>query len=381
MGSGPEIQGRCHPRFSAVKDAFARNFEAETEVGASFAATLDGEFVVDLWGGYADGAQTRPWEEETIVNVYSTTKAMTALCTMMLVDRGRIDLDAPVARYWPEFARGGKESVRVRHLLSHTSGLPGFTETMPAEGLYDWDRAVGALAAQEPWWEPGTRAGYHALTFGYLLGELVRRVTGKTLGTFFRDEVALPLKADFHIGLAEAEESRVGELIPPVLAEEELSRVAPRGSMMERVMSNPRLTAKESQTRAWRAAEIPAANGHGNARSVARIASALACGGELEGVRLLSMPTIEKIIEEQYYGPDLILTVPIRWGLGFGLRSKEMPLGVSPRTFFWGGWGGSVIAIDPDARVSFSYVMNRMSAGTLGDGRVVGPALALYDAL
>ncbi|GAJ14706.1 unnamed protein product, partial [marine sediment metagenome] len=196
MTNTVEIHGHCDQRFSSVKEAFAENFKSGEEVGASFAATIDGEFVVDIWAGYADAAETRPWERDTIVNVYSTTKVMTALCVLMLVDRGQLELDAPVALYWPEFAQAGKENLPVRYLLSHSAGLAGFSESIPIEALYDWDRIINMLAAQEPWWEPGTQSGYHAVTSGYLWGELVRRITGKTLGTFFREEVALPLKAD-----------------------------------------------------------------------------------------------------------------------------------------------------------------------------------------
>jgi CubicO group peptidase (beta-lactamase class C family) len=375
------VKGQYDPRFSAVQEAFAQNFEAGLEVGASFAATLDGEFVVDIWAGYADTAGTRPWERDTIVNVYSTTKAMAAICTLMLVDRGQLDLDAPVALYWPEFAQAGKDKLPVRYLLSHTSGLAGFAEPVSTQDLYKWDYIVNLLAAQEPWWEPGTRSGYHSITFGFLLGELVRRITGKTLGTFFREEVALPLQADFHIGLPEEHDSRVGELIPPPGPRRgEADDVEP-GSVLARVNNNPPLRAEESRARAWRAAELPAVNGHGNARSVARVAAALACGGELEGVRLLGLPTIEKVIEEQCYGTDLVIGMPIRWGLGFGITSKEISIGPNPRAFYWGGWGGSVIAVDLDARVSFSYVMNKMSPNTMGDKRVVGPASAFYGSL
>lgn len=379
MGDAVEIHGVCQPRFGAVQAAFAKNFEAGLEVGASFAVTIDGESVVDLWSGAADEARSRPWERDTIVNVFSTTKAMTAICTLMLVDRGELDLDAPVARYWPEFAQAGKHAIPVRQLLSHTSGLAGFREPVPPEALFDWDRMVGLLAAQEPFWEPGTQSGYHALTFGYLLGELVRRITGRTLGTFFREEVATPLGADFHIGLPEEHEPRVGQLIPP--EKPGLGAELEPESQARLLLDNPALDARITRERAWRAAEVPAANGHGNARSVARVAAALACGGELDGVRLLAPETLEKTIEEQCYGIDLVLGMPIRWGLGFALTSKEMPIGPNPRSFFWGGWGGSFIGIDLDARASFSYVMNRMSSRMTGDGRLVGPLLALFPFL
>jgi CubicO group peptidase (beta-lactamase class C family) len=379
MAEALEICGSCDSRFEEVKRAFAGNFEDGHEIGASFAATVDGEWVVDLWAGHADQASRRPWERDTIVNVYSTTKAMTALCALMLVDRGELDLDAPVARYWPEFAQAGKGALPVRYLLSHTSGLAGFAEPIPAEALYDWHRIVGLLASQKPMWEPGTRSGYHSLTFGHLLGEVVRRVTGRTLGTFFREEVAEPLGADFHIGLAEEHEPRVGEIIPPETIEtgDEIYS----GSLAAKVLGNPLIAGDIANQRAWRTAEIPAANGHGNARSVARVAAAMACGGELDGVRLLGSATLEQAIQEQCYGKDLVLGVPIRWGLGFGLTSKEIPVGPNPRAFFWGGWGGSLVVIDLDARLGFSYVMNKMGSGPIGHARSFRAAAALFRSL
>src|SRR2546426_11011682 len=219
MMAPPAVQGCCDARFAVVREAFAANFEAGREVGASFAATVDGEPVVDLWGGHADAARTRPWARDTIVNVFSTTKAMTALCAHMLADRGRLDLDAPVARYWPEFARAGKERITTRHLLTHSAGLAALRRSLPTEALYDWTRMVEALAAETPWWEPGSANGYHAMTYRYLVGEVVRRLTGKTLGKFLRDEVTAPLGADFHIGLAPSEDARVAEMVPPNAAE------------------------------------------------------------------------------------------------------------------------------------------------------------------
>ncbi|MFW9876871.1 MAG: serine hydrolase domain-containing protein, partial [Candidatus Thorarchaeota archaeon] len=214
MSEKVKIHGLCEHQFKLVKDAFARNFEEEMEVGSTFAVTINGKYVVDIWGGYKDNEKTQPWEKDTICNVYSTTKVPTVLCTMMCVDRGLLDLDEKVAKYWPEFAQNGKENILVRHLLSHTSGLAGVEEEIPPSAYYDWDKIVSLLAAQKPWWEPGTRSGYHAITHGYLLGELVRRVTGKTLGTFFKIEIADPLNIDFHIGLAEKHFPRVSKLTP-----------------------------------------------------------------------------------------------------------------------------------------------------------------------
>ena len=376
-----EIQGFCDERFTSVREVFEKNFEEGLEVGASFAATLNGKFIIDIWAGNADAAQTLPWEENTIVNVYSTTKVMTAICALMLVDRDLLDLDAPVADYWPEFAQNGKERILVRYLFSHSSGLSGWEEKIRIEDFYNWDKAVNLLAAQKPWWEPGTKSGYHSSTFGNLLGELVRRITGKTLGIFFKEEVAEPLKADFHIGLPEEYDSRVGELIPPPPMDMNQIGEFDPNSIATKTFMNPIMNPEDTKTRAWRAAELPADNGHGNARSVARITAAIACGGELDGVRLLSIDTIEKALEEQSYGTDLVLMVPIRFGLGLGLQNKERPIGPNQRVLYWGGWGGSVSIMDLDAKLSIAYVMNKMVTTTSGDPRSTRLIEALYDSI
>jgi CubicO group peptidase (beta-lactamase class C family) len=208
MSAVPEIHGTCDPRFAAVRDVFLANFAEDDEIGAAVAVVVDGKTVVDLWAGWADPDRTRPWQRDTIANVYSCTKGMTALCLHRLVEQGRVDLDAPVARYWPEFAQAGKEGIPVRWLLSHRAGLAAVKPMLPAEALYDWDAMVAALAAETPWWEPGTKHGYHAVTFGWLVGEVVKRVSGKSLGSYFRDEVAGPLGVDFHIGLRVASRAR-----------------------------------------------------------------------------------------------------------------------------------------------------------------------------
>ena len=380
-----EVKGYCDEKFTAVKDAFRKNFADDLEVGASFAATVDGKFVVDIWGGYTDAAMTQPWEKDTIVNVYSTTKNMASICTLMLVDRGLLDVDAPVIKYWPEFGQAGKEKIPVRYLLSHQSGVAGWDEPFPVEGLYDWDRMIKLLEKQEPMWEPGTQWGYHALTFGYLLGELVRRITGRTIGTFFREEVATPLNADFHIGVPEEADRRVSRLVPPPMPQpgEPGSMEFDPKSIQGRVMMNPVNTAQTSWERAWRAAEIPAANGHGNARSLARVGSAIACGGEVDGVRLMGMPTIDKALVEQAYNTDPVTQLLIRYGLGFGLPSKENPLSPNPRTLYWAGWGGSMMVMDLDARLSFGYAMNKMwdSAKSPIDTRTIEIFKALYASL
>jgi len=374
-----KIHGRCDDRFSAARDAFATNFAEDKELGASFAATLEGEVVVDIWAGDAD-QKGAPWVENTIVNVFSTTKTMTALSALLLADRGEIDVSAPVGRYWPEFARNGKRDIEVRHLLSHSAGLSGLDEQVTVEDLYDWEKITALLAAQAPWWKPGTQSGYHAVTQGYLVGEVVRRVTGQTLGTFFRRELAEPLSADFHIGLAPAEFERVGDLVPPPMGAALGSGAAP-DSIAARTFRSPPADVRASRTASWRQAEIPAANGHGNARSVARVQTLLACRGEAFGRRLLSERGALRVFEEQTNGADLVLGVPIRFGLGYGLRSEAMPIGPNANTCFWGGWGGSLVVVDADARLCMAYVMNKMGQGTTGDTRAGRIMMAMFGAV
>ena len=262
-----KVQGSCDDRFVGVKTAFEENFTERGDVGACVAVTYQGDYVVDLWGGYRDEARTRLWEENTIVNVYSSTKTMAAITALLLADRGEIDFYEPVKTYWPEFAQNGKDKIEVRHLMSHSAGLSGMDEPMVGEDIYDWDRMVEALARQAPWWEPGTASGYHALTQGHLIGEVVRRVTGQSIGNFFRTELAEPLEADFHIGIRAEHNDRIGELIPP---EAGLAEMAQGGSIAARTFANPAIDALASRTDGWRQAEIPAANGHGNARSLVR---------------------------------------------------------------------------------------------------------------
>jgi CubicO group peptidase (beta-lactamase class C family) len=362
-----EISGTCDTRFTPVRDAFAENFKNGLEVGASVAVTVDGESVVDLWGGEAVQGKA-PWQQDTIVNVYSTTKTMAATSVLVASDRGLLDLDAPVATYWPEFAQNGKEAVLVRHVMSHSAGLSGFDPPIsdPTQ-LYDWDAIVEGLARQKPWWTPGEGSGYHAVTQGYLQGEIVRRVTGKSIGTFFREEIAEPLGADFHIGLDARQDPRVGALVPPGTALGDAN--ADPSSIAARTLGSCALDGTEPATESWRRAEIPAAGGIGNARSVARIHSMLACGGEVDGIRLLGEETISRILEEQTNGKDRVLGMPLRFGMGFGLIDESFPLSPNKRAFFWGGWGGSIAVIDLDARVSIAYVMNRMEANLMGDVR------------
>ena len=371
-----EIKGEFDERFGGVAEALARSLDDGADVGASVAVVLDGEPVVDIWGGHKDLAGTEAWERDTIVNVFSTTKTMTALCALILADRGELALGAPVARYWPEFAQAGKDRVEVRELLGHTSGLSGWEEPLALEQLADWDRCTSLLAAQAPWWTHGTQSGYHAVTQGYLVGEVVRRITGLSLGQFFKETVADPLGADFHIGLPPEAQPRVAPLIPPPPAD---LREAGFPELAIRTFTNPTITGELTAEQWWQRAEIPAANGHGNARSVAAIQSIIACGGEARGTRLLSEQGLAAIFEEQANGRDLVLNVPLRFGMGFGLASESMPMG--PRSCAWGGYGGSLVFNDLDARLTVAYIMNRMEAGLLGDARGASIVMAAASAL
>lgn len=382
-----DVQGTCAPGFEAVRDAFAKNFDEGLEVGAAAAVTVNGVPVVDIWAGDAD-PHGAPWVEDTLVNVYSSTKTMAATCMLMLADRGELDFDAPVARYWPEFAQNGKEGVLVRHVMSHTAGLPGYDPPVVAADLYDLDAIASRLAAQSLWWEPGTKSGYHAMTQGNLEGEILYRITGKRMGAWFRDEVAGPLGADFHMGLPASEDHRVAELVPPAggmnitEAGVEMDGVfAPLDSIAVRALTSAMLDATEPTTRAWRAAEIPAAGGMGNARSMARIHSMLANGGEVGGVRLISEAGARRGLEEQIDNVDEVLLKRIRHGLGFGLEVENWISSPNVNTMFWGGWGGSVAIVDFDAKVSIAYVMNRMDARLTGDVRGKRIVTAAYEAL
>ena len=372
-------QGFTHDRFAPVRAAFDANLASGADVGASCCITVEGETVVDLWGGYADEARTRPWEKDTIVNVYSTTKTMMALTALLLADRGELDFDAPVARYWPEFAANGKAGVKVSHLMSHSAGLSGWKEPITEQDLYDWDKACALLAAQAPFWEPGTASGYHGMTQGFLVGEVVRRITGRTIGTVFRQEIAEPLGADFFIGLPASEDSRVADLIPPPPGT--AMGDAPGQSELQANMAlNPKLEVSVTRSRAWRGAELPAAGGTGNARAVAEIHAILANGGVAKGKRFMSEAGCRKALELQVAGTDLVLGMPARFGLGFGLAGGMMPL-PNANSMFWGGYGGSLAIIDMDAHATFGYAMNRMAGTTTGDMRAFSLAMAMWQAL
>ena len=376
------IHGVCDERFARVREAFERNFDELGDVGASFAATVEGEFVIDLWGGHADKARTRLWHEDTIVNVYSTTKTMSFLTAFVLADRGLLDFHAKVTDYWPEYGQNGKQDTEVRHFMSHSAGVPGFEPRLArARELYDWDACVDNLAKQAPWWEPGSKSGYHAITQGYLIGELVRRITGRTIGTFFREEIAEPLGADFHIGVARSEFDRVAEMIPEEPTEGATSPFGDPDSIPGRVFASAPAGTEAVNTPGWRSAEIPAAGGHGNARGVVRAQTPLANDGKAFGVELLSPASCRLMLEEQTNGPDAVLMLPIRFGLGYAFPNEFMPMSPNDNAMFWGGAGGSTIVVDQHARVCLSYVMNQMKNAIVGDPRGGGLGKAFYDSL
>jgi CubicO group peptidase (beta-lactamase class C family) len=382
------IGGRVDPRFARVRDAFARNFAERGEVGASFCTIADGRKVVDLWGGFADPARERPWREDTIVMVHSATKGATAICAHVLAARGELDLDAPVARYWPEFAAAGKERIPVSMLLSHRAGLAAIDEPLrPRQGL-DWQTMVGALADQTPNWEPGTAHGYHAVTFGWLVGEVVRRISGRSLGRFFRDEIAAPLGLDFWIGLPEAEDARVARVVPPPAADPHDAfgaALLDKGSLTRRAFMNPStlyFAGGADFARQLRAAEIPAANGIANARGLAGLYAPLA-GRDGDLVDAQTRARMAAVASE---GPDRILVHPTRFALGFMKSVDAGPLhrarlGLNDAAFGHVGAGGSLGMADPVAGVAIGYAMNKMGPGLLLNERGQSLVDAVYDCL
>ena len=390
MTKATDIHGHCDERFSGVKDEFARNFHEGREVGASFAATIDGEFVVDIWGGHADAACSRPWERDTIVNVWSTTKVMAALCMHMLVDRGLLDLDAPVATYWPEFAQAGKADITLATVLAHRSGVIGPRQRMAPDEALDWDLVCARLAAAEPWWEPGTAQGYHMVTFGFILGEVIRRVTGLTLGQTLRAEIADPLWADVHIGLTEADHGRCAEMInkphirdvlaaggapehPTSLAEHPTAGLAVAMGFIpdDEVGSN--------NIGRWRSAEFPGTNAHVSALGMATFYNAMA------QEKLLSRELMELCRRSQGgFDTDVVLGPRVAdhgWGLGYMLNQCRVA-GPNPRIFGHGGSGGSYAFVDLENRIGYAYVMNHFDATKCNaDPRSVALSNEIYAAL
>ncbi|MCY4392990.1 MAG: serine hydrolase [Chloroflexi bacterium] len=385
----PAIEGLCDARFEGVREAFARNFAESGELGASVAVALGGELVVDLWAGHVDRDRTQPWERDTLVLVYSSTKGVVSLAAHMLADRGLIDFEAPVADVWPEFAQAGKETLPLRYLLTHQAGLPVVDEELPVGAELEWDIMAGALARQAPVWEPGEKTGYHAATFGWLVGEVIRRVDGRSVGTFIREEIAEPLGVEFLLGFGPEEDNRVSDLHLAQVPAEELPSLAAAAlleptSLAARAFNiAPRGPNKGRNSRAYRGSEQPGSNGHTNARALATIYGALGSGGAWQGHRLLSEEAIRLAGTPQLEGRDIILQTPVRRTLGYMMPVPGLPDPRGENAFGHAGMGGSLGFCDPDRGLGFGYAMNQMWTNTLAadDPRANGLARAVYDSL
>ena len=386
MSSRIAIQGFASPRFERVAEAFQRNFDASGEAGASVCVYLGGERIVDLWGGFADRATETPWQQDTLALVFSATKGVTASCVLMLAERGVLDVDAPVAGYWPEFAAAGKAEIPLRWVLSHRAGLPLVEADLSTEQVLAWNPVVEAIATQSPMWPPGSQHGYHTRTYGFILGEVVRRVTGVSLGRFLAREIAEPFGLDFHIGLPQALEPRVATTYaaePPADAEERALRdqfMGP-GTLLHRALNGPGQLAYGDvwNERRIHAAELPSSNGIGDARSLAKLYAALI--GAIDGPRILRRETIAAACEVQSEGPDAILAgMPMRFGLGFMLPPM-LSADCAPSCFGHPGAGGSVAFADPARGLSFAYVMNQMRLSLTPDERSAGLIRATYEAM
>ncbi len=384
------IDGWTAPPFDGVRETFEKNFTNGQEIGAAFAAYYCGQKVVDLWGRITDPSTQEPWTSHTLELVFSTTKGATAICANRLAQEGRLDVDAPVVEYWPEFGQAGKEHIPVSFLLSHQAGLAWVDEPLTLDEALAWDPMIRALERQAPLWEPGTAQGYHAITYGYLVGEVVRRVTGTSIGTYFPEEVAAPLGLDFWIGLPEEHEPRVAHLVGDLVgSQSELDDAARR--QLDSVMGPDSMLSKALtaggafggrgiwNSRRVHAAEIPAAGGIGDARSIARMYAA--CIGSIDDVRLLTREQLRDATTQRSHGPNIvILNLDLQFGLGFIVPSTLIQLG-GPHAFGHFGAGGSAGWADPDADLAFGYAMNRMGLGLAGDGRAYGLINACYAAV
>jgi CubicO group peptidase (beta-lactamase class C family) len=371
------VHGNTAPGFEHVRDAFAANFErdpAQREVGAALSVYRHGERVVQLWGGWRDQARTQMWTHDTLVNVYSTTKGLVAVAFAMAFDRGLIDYDAPVSHYWPEFAANGKERATVNHVLSHQVGLPGFATLTSAEDIYDWDACCAKLAAQAPAFSIGENTCYHAGTFGFLAGEIFRRAVGETLGAFVARQIAHPLQADIHLGNAAKYDARIAPMIGPDLQVDLAALGLSDIALM--AMTNPDLDPALANTSAWRDAELPAMNLHATADGIARVFAAVANGGELNGVKLLSPAAIEAMTKVQCDRTDLLLGFAVPWARGVAFNATGA-FGANPNAFGHTGWGGSFGYADPASGVGAAYTMNRMGPELIGDARAVALAQAI----
>jgi CubicO group peptidase (beta-lactamase class C family) len=379
------IEGHCDSAFRLVADAFEANLSERLDVGAGVCVHIEGKEVVNLWGGHMDAARSKPWRENTLVLVASTSKALTATCLLQLIEQGRVRLDEPVCTYWPEFARAGKEEVTIEHIMSHRAGVPAVSTPLPPDALTDWELMVHSLEEQRPFWPPGTKHGYHSLTFGFLLGEVIRRVSGQRVGAYLKEHVCAPLGLDFYIGLPASEDARTADVIPADLKDanatplfaEVMRRAAIAGSVTQLTMSNPATPPDAVNSRALRAAEIPAGNGHGTARALAQFYSTLARGA----APLLREETLHDATRERVFGIDEVLGIRSRFGLGFMLRHELFPIGPDARAFGHPGAGGNLAFADPTIALGFGYVMNRGKPSAFGSPTAYRLVDALYGAL
>lgn len=377
----PGVHGYCDPRFQSVQELLGRHLSSGNELGASLCVSLDGATVIDLWGGYATEARSAPWDENTIVPVWSCSKCITNLAALILVDRGVLDPYARVSQYWPEFAANGKENIEVRHILSHSSGVAAWELPWSTEEMYNVPLATERLAAQNPWWTPGTASGYHAISQGHLVGELVRRISGKSLGQFIQDELANPLNADFRLGAEEKDWPRCAEVVAP--PDPPISNTPmDMNSIPVRILKGSPLGAADSSTPGFRKTELGAANGVSNARALNRILSVITQNGTVNGQRILSPETVDLIFREQSSGNDLCFGVYLRLGFGYGLPAPQtvdwIPAG---KVCFWGGWGGSITIMDVDRKVTITYAMNRMAGTNIGNDRSEAYVREIYAVL
>jgi CubicO group peptidase (beta-lactamase class C family) len=371
------VQGRWASRFGGVAEAFAANLRDRGEVGAAFALVLGGETVVDIWGGWQDGARSRPWRRDTLVNVWSSTKGLNATCFAMLVDRGLIAYADPVARYWPEFAAAGKGDVTIAMLLSHQAGLSGFDTPAEMEDLYGGEAAAARLAAQAPLWPPGSGSGYHAITIGILSAALFRRITGRSLRNFIAEEIADRHGLDMAVGLPAKDADRAAEMLAPLtMGSAGIGALTPPQIA---ALANPSLDPRLPNTAAWRAAELPSANGFTNAAALAGLYARLLPSWPDAG-RLASTGTIAQATRWRIEGVDLVLGLHARWAAGFLLNSDAL-YGPNPDAFGHSGWGGSFAFADPAADVAMAYTMNQMSEGLRGDPRAMALIEAVYASL
>lgn len=382
-GSGLVLSADCYlaPGFAAVGDAFAANFAAGLDVGAGFAVVRDGQLVVDLWGGHADRTRTRPIERDTLVNIWSVSKGVIATCVALFVEQGRLDYEEKVARYWPEFGASGKDRVTLAQLMSHQAGVPGVREAITVDDYYTHDRLATLLARETPFFEPGSTWGYHTLSLGTLADEVIRRVDGRTAAMFFKEEVAAPLDLDIHMGVSDADATRLSDMIPPASVPPPDPAPASNEAAARAAMANPMLDAEWANTPRWQKAGLPAGGVSANARSLARLFGTLASGGSLDGIQLLSPATIAAATRERVSGVDQCLGNYRRYGAAYELNSNGR-MGPNPNAFGHAGWGGSMAFADPDEKLGIAFVVNKMRTGepNAADKRLARLVEAVYAA-